>query len=273
MRLSIVVLLWICCCRIVVANEPATTSVSPQLMQSLTAQSQFTVAVLPMENISLESDVAYHFRQRVIQLLTAKGYTVLASDWIDTALYELGLSHAGQLRLLSMAQLSAAVKADGYVFGIIEEARTQAAGVYNAYVYKSSLKMDSPSSESLWYSLEQRVSKRRFAVDPINAILDIALVNKGADNITAIGALADRLMHSLPNGPTQIVIGEDLLSMATEVNAVESVDINSVDEKANPDKLVLQDLRAQLDTLVNKVELLEARLSRLEQHSTNIQMD
>jgi len=153
--------------------------ISKPLIQALKTSSQFTIAVMPMENISVEPEVAYHFRQRVITLLIAKGYTVTDSQWIDQALYKLGLTHAGQLRLLTMPQLSQAVKADGYLFGIVEEARTQNAGVYNAYVYKSSLKMNASTGEQLWFSLEQRVSKRRIAIDPINALLDIVLVDEG----------------------------------------------------------------------------------------------
>jgi len=191
--------------------------ISKTLAKQLQQLPQYTVAVMPMENVSVEADVAYHFRQRVITLLVAKGYTVVDSTWIDNALYKLGLSHAGQLRLLSMEKLSATVKADAYLFGIVEEARTQNAAVYNAYVYKSSLKMDSAKGENLWFSLEQRVSKRRFAIDPINALLDIFLVDEGGDAKQAVGALADRLMAPLPKGPTTIVIGDDLLNMATEI--------------------------------------------------------
>ena len=77
--------------------------------------------------------------------------------------------------------------------------------------------MDSNQGDSLWYSLEQRVTKRRIAIDPINALLDIVLINKGGDAKDAVGALADRLLESLPNGPSQVVIGEDLLNMAEEI--------------------------------------------------------
>jgi len=191
--------------------------ISKPLIQALKTSSQFTIAVMPMENISVEPEVAYHFRQRVITLLIAKGYTVTDSQWIDQALYKLGLTHAGQLRLLTMPQLSQAVKADGYLFGIVEEARTQNAGVYNAYVYKSSLKMNASTGEQLWFSLEQRVSKRRIAIDPINALLDIVLVDEGGDAKQAVNSLADRLMKPLPKGPATVLIGEDLLNMATEV--------------------------------------------------------
>ncbi|GGF71122.1 hypothetical protein GCM10011338_24120 [Alteromonas lipolytica] len=192
---------------------------SDTFQHRIAGQSQFTIAVLPMENVSLDPDVAYYFRQRVIELLVAKGYTVLGQDWVDNALYQLGLTHAGQLRLLTFEQLSKVVKADGFMFGIVEEARTQNAVLYNGYVYKSSLKLDSASGENLWYSLEQRISKRRFAVDPINAILDVLLINEGGDKQQAAGALADRLMAAMIDGPVQMIFGDDLLSQATEIEA------------------------------------------------------
>ena len=189
--------------------------VSPWLADSVRAASTFSVAVFPMQNISLDPDVAWHFRQHVAQRLLDKGYVVIEGEWVDQALYRLGLTHAGQLGLVPLAKLGELVKADAFLFGLVEEAKTQHAVGYNGYVYQSSLLLRrAEDGETLWHALEEKVSKRRFAVDPVNAFVDVVLTRAGSDPEKAMHALADRLLVSLPAGPVQVIEGDDLLATA-----------------------------------------------------------
>lgn len=188
---------------------------SPSLTDRIGGKSTFSVAVFPMQNISLSPDVAWHFRQRVAQRLLDKGYVVIEGDWVDQALYKLGLTHAGQLSLVPLDKLGETVQADAFLFGLVEEATTQHAVAFNGYVYQSSLLLrHAADGETLWHALEERVTKRRFAIDPVNAFLDVMLTRAGSDSEKAAHALADRLLVSLPHGPVQVVEGEDLLAKA-----------------------------------------------------------
>ena len=172
-----------------------------------------------MQNVSVDPEVAYHFRQRVQQRLVDKGYAVLDGDWIDQALYRLGLSHAGQLGLVPLPKLADAIDADAFLFGLIEEAASRHAVAFNGYAYQSSLKMQQPDGTMLWLALEEKVAKRRFAIDPVNAFLDVALTKTGGGTRKASRALADRLLASLPRGPIAVVVGEPLLGRAVTLHA------------------------------------------------------
>lgn len=193
--------------------------VDPLFLKQLQKVSSYTVAILPMENLSVDPEVAYHFRQRIAERLRAKGYTIVNNEIINKKLYDLGVAHAGQLGLLPFAELRKITSADGFLSGVVEQSATQHAGVYNAYVYMCSVKLQNRAGEVIWASLQNRVAKRRFAIDPINALLDIALTEGGGgDSREAVYALADQMLSSLPKGPVQVVIGDSLLDMAVEIS-------------------------------------------------------
>ncbi|MFH0782371.1 MAG: hypothetical protein V2B20_10540, partial [Pseudomonadota bacterium] len=178
--------------------------------------------VLPMENLTAEGDIAFHFRTRLIERLKAKGFSVIDSTMVDAKLHELGVAHAGQLRLLSFEQLQNLTSADGFFSGIVEQGAVQHGGVYNGYVFTCSLKLQDRQGKVLWSALQNRVAKRRFAVDPINMFLDIALAEGGGDMQQAVYALADKMLAQLPDGPVRVVSGDQsLLDMAVGIKAKE----------------------------------------------------
>jgi len=195
-----------------------TSQVAPDFLKQLQCVSGYTVAILPMENLSVEPDVAYYFRQRITQQLTAKGYTVVNNDNMDKRLHAIGVAHAGQLGLIPFAELRKTTSADAFLSGVVEQSATQHAGLYNGYVYMCSIKMQDREGRVIWSSLQNRVAKRRIAIDPINALLDIALTEGGGgDSRAAIYALADQMLSSLPKGPVKVVVGDPLIDMAIEI--------------------------------------------------------
>lgn len=202
---------------------------SENFKKLINQNAQISIAVFPMQNMSVDGEVAYHFRQRVIEQLRAKGFNIVAPSRIDNMLYDMGVTNADQIRLVDLKKLLTAVKADGYVFGLIEQAVKQNAVAYNSYVYTSSLKMHGGNGDLYWSALQERVAKRRFAIDPINAILDVFLVESGGDKKDAVYALADRLLSRFPNGPVKVIISDSLLDQAKEVK-VKNTDKKSISE-------------------------------------------
>jgi len=188
---------------------------------SLQQRSQYMIAVLPMENFSVQPAITYHFRQGVMERLRAKGYSLVDRKRLDRALNALGVTHAGQLRLLEFPQLAALSGADAFLSGAVQQAAVQHAGVYNAHVYSCSLKLQNRQGEVVWAALEERIAKRRFAIDPINMVLDSFLVKANGDQAQAAAALAERLLISLPPGPAQVTVGDPLLDQAVEIQAEE----------------------------------------------------
>ncbi len=186
----------------------------------LEKHSTLTVAVLPMENFSVDPRVTLYLRQRIIQRLQAKGYSVLKQQSVDKELNSLGISHAGQLNEITFEELQANMSAEWFLSGVVEQAAIQNAGVYNAYVYTCSLKLQDTTGKVLWSALQGRVAKRRFALDPVNAFLDVFLIKEGGSADEAMKALADMLLSSLPDGPATMIAGDPLLEQAIEIQAV-----------------------------------------------------
>lgn len=201
-------------------NEVETTfQIDPTFLSQLKNRSSYSVAILPMENMSVSPDVAFHFRQRISKQLSAKGYTIVNNELINQKLYSLGVTHPGQLGLLPFEELGTITSADGFLSGVVEQSARQHGGVYNAYVYTCSLKLQDRKGNILWLSLQNRVAKRRFALDPINGLLDIALIKMKGDSRQAVYALADQMLSTLPEGPVQVSVTDPLLDRAQEIPA------------------------------------------------------
>lgn len=184
----------------------------------LQQQSEFRVVVMPMNNLSLDESVAQVFRQRVRQRLQSMGYSLVDEKQLDAGLAKLGVSHAGQLQLVTMNQLRQIVNADAFMYGVVEQSATQMSILYNAYSYSCSLALLDAYGEVLWSAVQERVAKRRFALDPINALLDPLLIKKGGDATKAARVLADRMLEHLPIGPVQVQYQDPLLDQAKEIN-------------------------------------------------------
>lgn len=202
--------------------EDVINTVDPTFSNELKTRSEYKIAILPMENLTVEGDIAYYFRMRLTERLRAKGFTVVDNKLVDEKLYQLGVAHAGQLRLLPFAELQDLTSADGFLSGVVEQGAVQHAGVYNSYVFTCSLKLQDREGRVIWSALQNRVAKRRFAIDPINMFLDIALTEGGGDMQDAVYALADKMLEQMPDGPVQVISGGDnLLDMAIPTTARE----------------------------------------------------
>lgn len=210
-----------CFFSVLIVFDSARADSEQEFLNTLKSTSQFTVAVLPMENMTVEGDVAYYLRLRLCEQLQVKGYSVVDNTLIDKKLYEHGVSHAGQLRLLSFDELTKFIPADGYLSGIVEQAAIQHGGIYNSFVYTGSLKLQDRTGKVWWSALQDRIAKRRFALDPVNMLVDVALTEGAVDTELAISALADRMLEKLPNGPSTVLVEESLLDMAVEVKVRE----------------------------------------------------
>jgi hypothetical protein len=203
------------------ADTPNARSFTAAVFTERLAQSPvFTVAVLPMENMAVHDPaMSQVFRMRILSVLRSKGYAVVEPQRLDQALQQLGLSHAGQLNRLSFEQLGAITAADGFLSGAVEESGSEHQLVSNSYVFTASLKLQDRSGENLWYGLQERVAKARFAIDPLNMLLDALLIAEGGNADQAMQALADRLMKQFPPGPIQMVFDDPLLQRASEITA------------------------------------------------------
>ena len=155
----------------VTSCEPASRAVSPsrrneRLQQFVKDSPVLYVAVLPVQNLSVDPRSPELFRKLTCDLLQAKGYTVLATKPVDNELGQLGVQHADQIPLLTYPQLNQRLKADLCVSAGVKMSTTQAAIGYHAYSYTLALKVHDKDGEILWEN-DLTVSKRRWSADPV----------------------------------------------------------------------------------------------------------
>ena len=204
--------------------EGAEVVFEPEFFQALGRASEFTIAVLPVQNHTVDPDAAHYLRMELAARAEAKGFTLMSLEVVDESLNRLGISHAGQLQLLPFDQLRSVLRADGVLSAVIEQAAVQHAGVFNSYVFTASVKLQNArDGEVVWAVLTERVARRRFALDPLNAAVDVLLVRRGADTQAAMAFLAEQVLITLPDGPRAVTFGDPLLDRAIEI-VVESTD-------------------------------------------------
>lgn len=194
---------------------------APSFVEGLEVRAEYLVAVLPVENHTVDPEAPYFFRRELVERLIAKGFTVRDPAAVDGLLHELGVSHAGQLGLLPFSELASRLAVDGVMSAVVEQSAVQRAGLYNAYVFTVSVKLqDGSSGQVLWTALTERAAKRRFALDPINMIIDTALVGQGR-SAEAMAYLAQTAFDSLPDGPVEVHFADPLLDRAVMVEVAE----------------------------------------------------
>jgi len=174
----------------------------------------FKIAILPMQNASSAANIAYHFRKRIKKLLESKGYFIIKNSFVDKKLIELGIQNEMHLSLIDFKSLVNISSADAIMTGVIETATINNSVVHNGFAYTGSLKLLDRNGDILWHSLSKRVSKNRFAIDPINILLDTVSVHFEGEASQAIFAIADKLIETMPNGKIEVV-EDNLFEQAT----------------------------------------------------------
>lgn len=197
-------------------EAPRQTYTDEVFAKNIKKASMFKIAVLPIQNMSMYPNLPYHFRQHINDILAMKGYSVVNTNTLDKALMNLGIQKADHLRLLSFDKLAETTSADAVLSGIIETANVQDAAIYSGYAFTASLKLQLRNGDVIWYSLSERVAKRKIAFDPFNIIINMAANRESDKHIKAIKAVAQNLLEGLPAGPNEVVI-DDLLGQAIEI--------------------------------------------------------
>jgi hypothetical protein len=176
------------------------------------------IAVLPMDNFSLEPLVEKAMEKAVYERLIAKGYLRTNPDTVRTAMKEFGIQTPGQLAGISPAKLKEKLKCDALLMGQIEQSGTIHAGVYDAVVASCSLRLvDAASGDVLWRTEQWRSAHRQWQLDPLNAFLNI--VGHEGDSLEGrVTWLVQEMLKTLPEGAIRVEEG-DLLNQAKVIKA------------------------------------------------------
>jgi TolB-like protein len=176
------------------------------------------VAVLPMENLSLEPGVEKALYDSVYDRLTAKGYIKIAVAEVRSVMHELGVQVAGQLAGISPRRLGEVLRCDAVMKGRVDQSGAIHAGVYDALVVSISLQLvDCKTGRALWSTEQWRAAHRQWAADPINLLLNFAGHETGSRE-KRVAWLVQKMLKTLPDGPVQTV-EDNLLDKAAPVES------------------------------------------------------
>lgn len=177
-----------------------------------------TIAVLPMDNFSLEAEGAETLREQVYARLASKGYAKVAEQHVATVMQRLGVTIPGLLAGFSPTRLGQELQADALLMGQIEQSARINQVVFDAVVISCSLRLiDARTGVTLWHAEQWRSAHRQWQLDPINIFLN-AVAHSADSRSGRISYLVSSMLASLPSGPVSVEQG-DLLNQAVEIKA------------------------------------------------------
>jgi len=174
------------------------------------------IAVLPMDNLSLEPDVETFLYNKVYDRLISKGYIRISVETVIEKMGKLGIQTPGQIVGISPQRLGKELKCDAVLIGQIDQSASVHGGVYDAIVVSCSLGlMNCSDGELLWRCEQWRAAHRQWQLDPFNALLNAMAHAKGSRE-DRIYWLVHEMLKTLPNGPVK-VIKDDLFNRAVQI--------------------------------------------------------
>ena len=177
------------------------------------------IAVLPMDNFSLEPHVEEFLYEEVYNRLTAKGYIKISVEKVQSVMAELGIQTPGQLAGISLKRLGKKLNCDAVLLGQIEQSGALHTGVYDAVVVSCSLQLkDCSNGNLLWKTEQWRAAHRQWQIDPVNLFINFVGHEK-ASREKRVAWLAHEMLKTLPQGQVSCEIG-DLLNRAQEIRVV-----------------------------------------------------
>jgi len=174
------------------------------------------IAVLPMDNFSLEPDLEKTLYREIYERLTARGYMKISADKVNSVMKKLGVQTPGQLTGISLERLKNELNCDAFLTGQIEQSGAIHSGVYDAVTVSCSLRLvDCLKGETLWRTEQWRTAHRQWQVDPINAFINFA-GHENASREKRVAWLVQEMLKTLPQGPVNVEF-ENLLEKAKEI--------------------------------------------------------
>ncbi|MBW2367139.1 MAG: DUF799 family lipoprotein [Deltaproteobacteria bacterium] len=177
-----------------------------------------TIAVLPMDNLSLEPDVEKALYEEVYARLTERGYSKIDIHKVNSVMKQLGIQLAGQLDGVSLERLARELNCDAVLRGRVDQSAAIHSGTYDAMVVSCSLWLQHcGTGQILWQTEQWRSAHRQWQIDPVNMLLNF-FAHEGASREKQVAYLVHEMLKTLPRGPIQIEFG-DLLNKAEQIEA------------------------------------------------------
>ena len=178
------------------------------------------IAVLPMDNLSLEPNLEKVLRQQVYDRIVVKGYSKIRVTKVEQVMDQLGIQTPGQLAGISLQRLGKLLNCEAILRGHIDQSAAIHDVIYDAVVVSCSLQLiHCKTGTVLWEAAQWRTAHRQWAVDPFNILINL-LAHAGASREDRIAYLVQEMFKTLPQGPVKIET-DNLLNRATPIEAKE----------------------------------------------------
>ena len=179
-----------------------------------------SIAVLPMDNFSLDPEMEGVLQHEVHQRLHAKGYRRISAQAVARQMEAFGVQTPGQLAGLSRQRLCEALNTDALLSGRVDQSGTIHAGVYDAVVVSCSLELTHcETGELLWQGEQWRATHRQWQLDPINALVNLG-VHRSSSREQRLAWLVQEMLKTLSDGPVRVET-DNLLLQAVEIEVQE----------------------------------------------------
>jgi hypothetical protein len=176
------------------------------------------IAVVPMVNMSFESDTEVYLYNEVYNLLKSKGYARISKEKVLNKMGELGIQTPGQISQISPQRLGKELSCDALLLGTVEQSDDIHAGVYDAVVVSCTLGLrDCKTGDIIWKCVQQRAAHRQWQLDPLNALINF-FAHENSSRKDRISWLVHQMYKTLPEGPIKVV-HDNLLERAKLIDA------------------------------------------------------
>lgn len=182
-----------------------------------------TIAVLPMDNLSLEPEVEKSLYQAVYARLSQKGYSKIATTHVQKIMKTFGIDTPGQLAGISLKKLCTALGAEALLSGQVEQSAAIHGGVYDAVTVSCSLRLTHcDSGKTIWQAEQWRTAHRQWQIDPVNMLINV-LAHEKSSRESRLAWLVQEMFKTLPVGQLE-VHEENLFEKAQTLQATPFTD-------------------------------------------------
>ncbi|OGP63419.1 MAG: hypothetical protein A2V65_02120 [Deltaproteobacteria bacterium RBG_13_49_15] len=187
------------------------------------------IAVMPMDNYSLEPEVERILFEEVYRQLLSRGYQKIEKKYVFDVMNQLGIQTPGQLAAIPMEKLCGQLQCDGLLSGEINQSSAIHQVAYDAIVVSCSLRLrHCRSGKIIWETEQWRTAHRQWAIDPFNILINIAQHEK-APREDRIAFLVEKMLSTLPRGPIHLDTEELLKKANIQITATPTGDHSDED--------------------------------------------
>ena len=173
------------------------------LVPDYQSRTPLSIAVLPVQNETVDLDAPKAFRPKILNAIQNKGYLSPPTTGIDHTLAQKDIKEAGQLGALTPQEIGTCLNVDALLYSTVTTWNTKYLVVYSSINVGARFQLiDAKTGQQLWES-KREVSEKRFGADEeqMKGNLAFALLKRYEPYIDKV---INSTLSTLPNGPNYV---------------------------------------------------------------------